>query len=122
MSGLSEVWSTAVLVSRARTLAANVAELRPLWFGRQLARAYFADDVMGLAAEMAYQFLFALFPFFIFLAAVLGFVGASTGPGSLFSLVMQFVAILAPPEIQALVRDWVHTVVYNQSPGLLTFG
>jgi membrane protein len=111
-----------MLRERAWVLAAIAAGRGPLQFGKQLARAYFADDVMGLAAEMAYQFLFALFPFFIFLAAVLGFVGASTGPGSLFSLVMQFVAILAPLEIQELVRDWVHTVVYTQSPGLLTFG
>jgi membrane protein len=81
-----------------------------------------ADDLMGLGAEMSYQFLFALFPFFVFLAAMAGFVGELVGHGNLFSLVMNFIALLAPAEIQNTVRDWVFGVVYTRSLGLLTFG
>jgi membrane protein len=110
------------LTTSARALADRLEGARLIRFFRQVARAYFADDVMGLAAEMAYQFLFALFPFFVFLAALLGFVSAHTGQENLFGVVMRFSAILAPEEIQALVRDWVTTVVYSQSTGLLTFG
>src|SRR5204862_8117221 len=50
--------------------------------------AYWADDLMGLAGEMAYNYLFALFPFFVFLAALLGFVGGHVGHEDLFSQVM----------------------------------
>jgi membrane protein len=84
--------------------------------------AYWADDIMSLAAEMSYQYLFALFPFFVFLAALLGFIGAYVGHADLFTLVMRFIAILGPQAIQDLVSDWVHGVVYTQSPALLTFG
>ncbi len=77
---------------------------------------------MGLAAEMAYNYLFALFPFFVFLAALLGFVGARVGHADLFTQVMLLVALLGPQEIQDLVRDWVYSVVYTQSPALLTLG
>ena len=84
--------------------------------------AYWADDLMGLAAEMAYNYLFALFPFFLFLAALLGFVGTRIGHADLFTLVMTFIAVLGPEEIQDLVRGWVHAVVDTESPGLLTLG
>ena len=40
-----------------------------------MARAYQKDDVAGLAAEMAYHFIFALFPFLLFVATVAGMIG-----------------------------------------------
>src|SRR6266511_4413037 len=61
---------------------------------RAIFAAYWADDLMGLAAEMAYNYLFALFPFFVFLAALLGFVGARVGHADLFTQVM-LLAVLA---------------------------
>jgi len=82
--------------------------------------AYWADDLLGLGAEMAYSYLFALFPFFMFLSAILGFVGERVGQADLFTLVMRFIAMLGPNAVQDLVRDWVHSVVYTRSPGLLT--
>lgn len=89
---------------------------------RGVLAAYWADDIMSLAAEMSYQYLFALFPFFVFLAALLGFIGAQVGRADLFTLVMRFIAILGPEAIQDLVREWVYSVVYTRSPALLTFG
>ena len=89
---------------------------------RAVFAAYWADDLMGLAAEMAYNFLFALFPFFVFLAALLGFIGSQVGHADLFTQVMVFIALLGPEAIQNLVRDWVHSVVYTRSPELLTLG
>ena len=81
-----------------------------------------ADDVPGLAAEIAYRFLFALFPFLIFLAAFVGFVGARIGADNLFAGVMALISALFPPEIQTLLRDWVSGVVRTQSTSLLTLG
>jgi membrane protein len=80
------------------------------------------DDVPGLSAEMAYRFLFALFPFLIFLAAVVGFIGTWLGSTDLFAQVMQFVSPFFPPEVQVVLAEWVQGVQSTQSPGLLTAG
>jgi membrane protein len=82
--------------------------------------AYWADDLLGLGAEMSYNYLFALFPFFMFLSALLGFIGERVGQADLFTLVMRFIAMLVPTAIQDLVREWAYEVVYTRSPGLLT--
>ena len=87
-----------------------------------LFRRISADDVPGLAAEIAYRFLFALFPFLIFLAALVGFIGARTGSDNLFASIMQLIAVLAPPEVQEVLGQWVAGVLRTQSTGLLTVG
>ena len=94
---------------------------RNLWeLIRGVFAAYWADDLLGLGAEMSYNYLFALFPFFMFLSALLGFIGERVGQADLFTLVMRFIAVAVPPAIQDLVRDWVYTVVYTRSPALLS--
>jgi membrane protein len=80
------------------------------------------DDVPGLAAEMAYHFLFALFPFLIFIAALVGFIGSWVGSDNLFVALIQLLAPLVPPEVQRVINEWVAGVVNTHSPGLLTFG
>src|SRR5438094_2077787 len=87
-----------------------------------LVGAVASDDVPGLAAEMAYRFLFALFPFLIFLTAVLGVIASRTGDTNLFDIVMGLISQLAPPEVQRVVGDWITSVLRTQSPGLLTLG
>jgi membrane protein len=106
------------LVARARALRA----LPPVRFLLRLLSDVGADDVTGLAAEMAYRFLFAFFPFLIFLAAVVGFISATVGYTNLFTVVMGFLTLLVPPEVQRLLSDWVSGVLLTQSTGLLTFG
>jgi membrane protein len=81
-----------------------------------------ADDVPGLAAEMAYRFVFALFPFLIFLAALVGFVSARVGRENLFETVMGFLGQFTPAEINGILAGWVAEVVNAQSGGLLTLG
>src|SRR4051812_45462356 len=48
-------------------------------FGRGLLERVREDDVTGMATELAYRFLFAIFPFGIFLAALGAFVAAAMG-------------------------------------------
>ena len=91
-------------------------------FGLGLARRVSADDIPGLAAEMAYRLLFAIFPFLIFLAALVGFIGARVGSDTLFATVMQMIGSLFPPEIQTVLSDWVAGVLRTQSTSLLTLG
>jgi membrane protein len=104
-----------------RWLAAFINKPVPAFLVR-LGRALGQDDLSGLAAEMAYRFLFALFPFLIFLAAFLGFVGARMGSTDLFERVMGLLALLFPSEVQRVLEDWVRGVLSTQSPGLLTIG
>ena len=56
--------------------------------GKAAVREYNKDDVPGLASEMAYHFVFALFPFIIFLAAVAGLAGSVLGGDELFESIM----------------------------------
>jgi len=107
-------------LTRVRRGVATIANRGLLQPARGVFAAYWADDLLGLASEMAYNYLFALFPFFIFLSALLGFIGDTVGHADLFTLVMRFIAMLGPQAVQDLVRDWVHSVVYTRSPGLLT--
>jgi membrane protein len=79
-------------------------------------------DSMGLAAETAYRFLFALFPFLIFVAAFLGTVGQLIGAENLFSDFMAVIGLIAPPEIYQLLDDWVTSVIHTSSTSLMTLG
>lgn len=106
----------------ARELLGKVEASRALQFVLRLAERIQKDDVPGLAAEMAFRFLFALFPFLIFLAAFLGFIRAQTGVGDMFGVVMALIGLLAPAEIQSVLNDWVEGVVRTRSTGLLTIG
>ncbi len=106
----------------ARELLGTVEASRPLQFVLRLARRIQKHDITGLAAEMAYRFLFALFPFLIFLAAFIGFIGSRVGVENLFADVMELIALVAPPEIHKLLDDWVGSVVRSRSTGLLTVG
>ena len=96
-----------------------------LGFPRALTRLYArisTTDVMGLAGEMAYRFLFALFPFIIFVVAFVGFIGAKIGSSDLVSRVMALMALAFPEPVQEVLRDWGSQVLQTQSTGLLTFG
>jgi membrane protein len=106
------------LVARARALRA----LPPVSFVLRLLADVSADDVSGLAAEMAYRFLFAFFPFLIFLTAVVGFISVAVGFTNLFTVVMGFITVLFPPDVQNVLGDWVSGVLLTHSTGLLTFG
>lgn len=44
-------------------------------FPRALLQQIERDDAFGMAAEMAYRFLFAVFPLLLFLVTALGFAG-----------------------------------------------
>ena len=87
-----------------------------------LAKRIATDDLPGLAAEMAYRFLFALFPFLIFVAALVGFIGARIGSDNLFANVMELAGALFPPEIQDVLSGWTSNMVRTESGGLLTIG
>jgi len=76
------------------------------------------DDCLGKAAQLSYYFLFALFPFLLFLTTLLGYLPIPT-------LMEELIALLAavlPGEVLHLIHDNIRTLVTTQHGGLLSFG
>lgn len=76
------------------------------------------DNVMGHAAQVAYSLLFSLFPFFLFLTALLGYIPIP----DLLDRIMELLGQVMPSEALALIQDTVRQVVTNQRGGLLSLG
>ena len=76
------------------------------------------NNHLGQAAQLAYYFLFALFPFFLFLTALLGYLPIP----NLMEQIMDLLAQALPGEALHLVRDNVLKLVTEQRGGLLSFG
>jgi membrane protein len=74
------------------------------------------DKVWGSAAELAYYFLFALFPMLIFLTNLVGLL-----PGLQVDILTTLAKVL-PPEAMTLVTNTLRDVTANASGGLLSFG
>jgi membrane protein len=74
------------------------------------------DKVWGSAAELAYYFLFALFPMLIFLTNLVGFLP------EIQTNILSGLARVLPPEAVALVEKTLRDVTANSSGGLLSFG
>jgi membrane protein len=88
----------------------------------ELARRVFAelqdDDCLGRAAQLAYYFLFAVFPFFLFLTTLMGYLPIP----NLLDRLLDMLAQMLPGEALQLVQDNVRTLVMDQRGGLLSFG
>lgn len=89
----------------------------PMRVVRGVWNAIFADNVMGYAAQLAYYFLFSIFPFFIFLAALLPYIPA---PG-LIEEVMALVNDLMADEAAEIIEQNVRDLVTRPRGGLLSF-
>lgn len=83
-----------------------------------MAREIKADNCTGRAAQLAYYFVFALFPFMLFLTSLLGYIPAD----GLFEGIMDLLGTFLPSSVLELVRGNVEDLVRNQRGGLLSFG
>ena len=63
--------------ARVARLRRGLLAVTPVRFGLALVRRAGADDLTGMAAEMAYSFLFALFPLLLLSAAAIGMIGGA---------------------------------------------
>jgi membrane protein len=90
-----------------------------LWqVAKRSVQEFSADDMTTYAAALSYQVLFALFPFVIFLLALLGLLNI---PGFFNSLLEQSRAVM-PDQAYTLVKDIVSQVRGQAAGGLLSFG
>jgi membrane protein len=86
--------------------------------GRRVIAEIRDDDCLGRAAQLAYYFLFALFPFFLFLTTLLGYLPIP----DLLDRLLETLGQMLPGEALRLVQDNVRQLVMDQRGGLLSFG
>ena len=83
---------------------------------RRTCRAVSKHNCFGRAAELAYYFLLAFFPFLIFLLSFMTFM-----PGAQEVILAWFSKVM-PPDATKLVNEWLGSVFSSRSRGLLPFG
>jgi membrane protein len=94
----------------------------PLSWGQILRRtfdeAFFKDNCLGMAAQLAYYFFFALFPALLFLIALASYFPVATLVDDMFRMMGGFV----PPEMLSIITDQMKKISEGQQGGLLTLG
>jgi membrane protein len=81
---------------------------------KELVMRFIRDDVSGLSAQLAYYFLLAIFPFFIFAFTLIGYLPISTENA------LSFIEKIAPHKVMDLLRANVHGYL-NVRRGWLLF-
>ena len=80
------------------------------------------DDVSGLAAEIAYRFLFAIFPFGLFVAALSSFVATSLHVANPAQEIVASLGDNLPPSIADAIRPELERLLTSARADLLTIG
>lgn len=86
--------------------------------GKRSIKEFLADDMPTYAAGLAYQILFALFPFIIFLLALLSFLNIP----DFFDWLLEQARATLPQQAVGLVEGVVQQVQGRSQGGLLSFG
>jgi len=88
-----------------RTLKATVQEFQ-------------RDDALGLAAQLAYYLILALFPFILVLVSLMGLVGSP----ELANTVLGYFRQVTPTEVYTLINEYTGDIISGQAraPGLLS--
>ncbi len=94
----------------------------PVSFGRDLLGRLQRNDASGMAAELAYRFVLAVFPFGLFLAALAGFVAVWIGVDNPTDEIIAGIGDNLPAGLAETVRGELETVVGTQRPGVLSIG
>ena len=85
---------------------------------RTLSESFFHDNCLGMSAQLAYYFFFALFPALLVLIALASFFPLST----LVDDTVRLIGPFAPPEVLAIVTDQLRKLSNGEQGGLLTVG
>jgi membrane protein len=86
--------------------------------GKRVYRKIVDDDCSEHAAAMAYYFLFALFPFFLFLTTLIGVLPIP----HLLDYLLNNAAHMVPGEVFSLIKDNIKALFMNKEHGLLSLG
>jgi len=90
--------------------------------GKQLLARIQKDNVSDVAAELAYWFFLALFPFLIFVTALSGSLASTLGFPSATGAIVGLLSQVMPASAAAVIGPQVAAVVQNRSAGLLSLG
>jgi membrane protein len=103
-------------------MAFMLANLKvPLSWGQIIQRTIkdaIGDNILGMAAQLAYYFFFALFPALLFLLAVASYFPIDT-------LIDDMIAMLggvAPPEVLSIITEQIRKISEGEQGGLMTIG
>ena len=91
-------------------------------FPKQVVQQVMEDEVPDLAAGLSYRFLFAVFPFGIFLAALAAFVAQATGLGDPTHQILAAIDDNLPPDVAAQIAPQLESVLGQTRPALLSIG
>ncbi len=81
-----------------------------------------ADQVTDMAAGLAYRFLLALFPFFIFLAAIAGVGARALGIDDPTGRLVAQLAEALPADARSVLTGQLSQILEGSHPGLLSIG
>jgi membrane protein len=87
-------------------------------FQRTLHEAFWKDNCLAMAAQLAYYFFFALFPTLLFLVAVASYFPVTTLIDDLF----RTLGGLMPPEALQIITEQLTKISNSEDTGLLTLG
>jgi membrane protein len=87
-------------------------------FKRTFNEAFFKDNCLGMAAQLAYYFFFALFPALLFLLALASYFPIDRLVDDMF----QYLGGFAPPEVLSILTDQMLKIAQGEQGGLLTIG
>jgi membrane protein len=87
-------------------------------FRRTFYEAFWKDNCLGMAAQLAYYFLFSLFPALLFLVAVASYFPVDTLVDDIFRTMGRFM----PPEALSIITDQIKKISDSEQGGLLTLG
>lgn len=92
--------------------------MSPMELGKRAVKEFLRDDMTTYASALSYHALFALFPFLIFLIALLGFLQI---PG-FFSWLLEQAQTALPQDAYQRVQDVITQIQNQPRGGLLSFG
>jgi membrane protein len=84
---------------------------------RTVSESFFKDDVLGMAAQLAYYFFLALFPAMLFLISLASFFPVS----NLMDEVVSSLGRVAPPDVLTFLLDQIRQISDQGHGGILTF-
>src|SRR6187549_2515279 len=87
-------------------------------FRRTLYEAFVKDNCLGMAAQLAYYFFFALFPALLFIVALASYFPAYKLVDDMFRTLGGYV----PPEALTIMTDQLRKISEGNHGGLLTLG
>lgn len=96
--------------------------IAPVRFAVALVGKFDADDLTGMAAEMAYSFLFALFPMLLLAAAIIGMVGGVLGQRDLLLEAMARIAPFLPTPVADLVGSAILDLITERAGAIALVG